>query len=191
MIKMQSFQEASGLAAFVCFALEYDRPFLAPLNAFCSRHAAEEVRPFPLFVLVAIQYPRDKLRERRGFQCALERRPWEEAWTVDVKSEGSDVGIGGWWPVRDERGEIRCKQLTVVRSPWAFRSDGRHFRLKASPEAMGLLLAAVAFGSMGNVSLVKASGTAPNVPRQPGKRALHQPTGDHKLLSVRHHHGVV
>ena len=39
-VHMQEFQGGLGRTAFVCGALDYDRPFLAPLCAFAVRHAA-------------------------------------------------------------------------------------------------------------------------------------------------------
>ena len=38
-VQMQENQEGLGRAAFVCGALDYDRPFLAPLYAIAARHA--------------------------------------------------------------------------------------------------------------------------------------------------------
>ena len=42
-VQMQEFQEGLGRAAFVCGALDYDRPFLAPLYSFASRHTRPKV----------------------------------------------------------------------------------------------------------------------------------------------------
>ena len=69
--QMQEFQEGLGRAAFVCSALDYDRPFLAPLYAFAARHAPGSDKPLPLYVLITMEYLRRKIRQLGALQ--LER----------------------------------------------------------------------------------------------------------------------
>ena len=78
-VQMQEFQEELGRAAFVCGALDYDRPFLAPLCVFAARHAPASVKPLPLYVLVSLEYLRQKIRQRRHCECGLSRRSWSES----------------------------------------------------------------------------------------------------------------
>ena len=78
-VQMQEFQEELGRAAFVCGALDYDRPFLAPLCVFAARHAPASVKPHPLYVLVSLEYLRQKIRQRRHCECGLSRRSWSES----------------------------------------------------------------------------------------------------------------
>ena len=44
-VQMHEFQEGLGRAASICGALDHDRPFLAPLYSFASRHAPQSVKP--------------------------------------------------------------------------------------------------------------------------------------------------
>ena len=57
-VQMQEFQEWLGKVVFVCGALDHDRPFLAPLCSFASRHAPQSVKPLPLYVVVTLEYLR-------------------------------------------------------------------------------------------------------------------------------------
>ena len=72
-VQMQEFQEGLGRAAFVCGALDYDRPFLAPLCAFAARHAPGSVKILPLYVLVTVEHLRRKIRQRRHCECGRMR----------------------------------------------------------------------------------------------------------------------
>ena len=53
-VQMQELKEGLGRAAFVCGALDYDRPFL-------SRHVPQSVKPLLLYVLVTLEYVWRKL----------------------------------------------------------------------------------------------------------------------------------
>ena len=95
---LQEFQEGLGRAAFVCGALDYDRPFLSPLYAFAARHAPQSVKPLPLYVLVTLECLKKKILQRRHCPCALQRRSWKEAWRVAAHANENGVGVGDWWP---------------------------------------------------------------------------------------------
>ena len=147
-VKVGRFQEGLGRAAFVCSALEYDRPFLAPLYTFASLYDPEATRPLPLYVLATLQFLKGQLARRRHFSCAVEEMAWSEAWRVDAKAEGEELGIGGWWPQVDVSGCVQkhkspwfAVRLSRSSAPWAFRQDGVSFRLIATLEALALLVA--------------------------------------------------
>eukprot|EP00974_Lingulodinium_polyedra_P126999 11200434-Lingulodinium_polyedra.AAC.1 len=53
-VRVGRFTEGPGRAAFVFGALEYERPFLAPLYSFAALHSRDVVRPAPSFVLVVL-----------------------------------------------------------------------------------------------------------------------------------------
>ena len=149
---MQEFQEGLGRAAFVCGALDYDRPFLAPLCAFAARHAPNSVKPLPLYVLVTIEYQRRKLQQRRHCECGLSRTSWSQAWRVDAHADEEGVGVGGWWAQANDKGLttawnslVSCEDHTR-QLYWAFQRDGKDYRVMATFEALGLLLALLAFG---------------------------------------------
>ena len=162
-VQMQEFQEGLGRAAFVCGALDYDRPFLAPLYAFASRHAPNSVKPLPLYVLITVEYLRRKISQRRHCECGLSRTSWTQAWRVDAHADDEGVGVGGWWPQTNERGQATtwdspwfAVKITPDNAPWAFQRDGKAYRVIATLEALGLLLALLAFGpgeSLDNTAL--------------------------------------
>ena len=67
---------------------------------------------------------------------------------VDEKAEVEELGIGGWWPVRNAAGKLNktascwfAVRLTPQSAPWTFRADGQSLRLIATLEALGVLLA--------------------------------------------------
>ena len=94
----------SGWVGFVCGALDYDRPFLAPLYAFAARHAPNSVKPLPLCALVTVEYLRRKISQRRHCECGLSRASWSQAWRVDARADEEGAGVGGWWPQTNDRG---------------------------------------------------------------------------------------
>ena len=146
-VQVGRFQESLGRAAFVCGALEFDRPFLGPLYIFASRHDPSATRPLPLYVVVVMTFLRGRLRERRHYPCGARKVSWSEAWRSDAKAEGEDIGIGGWWPREGPEGKISkadslwyCVRVTRQELPWAFRDYGQNFRHIAMLEALGVLL---------------------------------------------------
>ena len=152
-VQMHNFQEGLGRAAFVCGALDYDRPFLAPLYGFAARHAPGSVKPLPLYVLVTVEYLRRKIRQRRHCECGRTRTSWKEAWRVDAHADENGVGVGGWWPRANERGQVETRispwfatKVTPANAPWALQPEGKAYRVIASLEAPGLLLSLLAFG---------------------------------------------
>ena len=147
------FSEGLGRAAFVYGALEYERPFLAPLYAFAALHAKESVRPLPLFALVLIQHMLNRLKNRRHYPSAAALQGKGEPFRVDAKAEGNIIGIGGWLPVRDKDGAMQTmlspwfsEELTESNAGWAYYKSNQPNRVIASLEAVGALMALVAFG---------------------------------------------
>ena len=92
-VQLQEFQEGLGRAAVVCSALDYDRPFLAPLYAFAARHAPGSVKPLPLYVLITVEYLRRKIRQRRHCECGLVRSNWKEARRFGAHADDNGVGV--------------------------------------------------------------------------------------------------
>ena len=70
-VQMQEFQDGLGRAAFVCGALDYDRPFLAPLYAFAARHAPNSVEPLPLNALGLLGVSSQKDLTETHWECGL------------------------------------------------------------------------------------------------------------------------
>ena len=144
---MQEFQEGLGRGAFVCGALEYDRPFLAPLYALAARHAPQSVKPLSLYVVVTLEY------QSRHCACALQRRSWKEAWRewthMRTRTVWEWVAAGRKqtrmeWSTRGTYTGLRSK--SHQKTPWAFQREGKAHRMITTLEALGLLLALLAFG---------------------------------------------
>jgi len=145
---IRDFLAGLGRAAFACGALEYDRPFLAPLYTFGSLRRPETRQPLPTYVLVVAKFLRDRLRTRRLHRCAVKRPSWDEAIRIDAKAEGSTATLGGWRPTRDQGGTIVRHlspwffvSLNPVTVPWAYERDNQPFRVVASLEALAALVA--------------------------------------------------
>ena len=112
------------------------------------------LRPLPLYVLVTLRHLANRLSERRHCPCAIQSTSWQQAWRVDAHASDEGVCIG--WSEVDDQGGLRTELsfwFAVTRAkaivPWAFsREKDQVFRLIASLEAMGVLLALVLFGPM-------------------------------------------
>jgi len=145
---VREFVAGLGRAAYSCGALEYDRPFLAPLYTFASLHPLDSHQPLPTYVLSVVKYLRDRLLVRRMYPCAQPLEPLGEAIRVDAKAEGETATIGGWLPTRDAAGKIDLAispwffvQLNDQTAPWAYEKDRQPFRVVASLEALAVLVA--------------------------------------------------
>ena len=146
------FGEALGRAAFAFGALEYDRPFLAPLYTFVALHRRDAVRPLPLFAKVTLLYLARRVRDRSMYPSVDARCRLSEPFRIDAKAEGEYASIGGWLPVRDEKGKLDTslspwfmEPVTREAAPWAFIRDGQTYRVIASLEALAVTVAMMAF----------------------------------------------
>jgi len=147
-VHVREFVAGLGRAAYACGALEYDRPFLAPLYTFASLHPLDSQQPLPTYVLSVLKFLQDRLRVRRMYPCAQPVEILAEAIRVDAKAEGETATIGGWLPTRDETGKIDLGRspwffvaLDEHVAPWAYEKDRKPFRVIASLEALAVLVA--------------------------------------------------
>jgi len=147
---VRDFVAGLGRAAYSCGALEYDRPFLAPLYTFASLHPLDSYQPLPTYVLAVIKFLQDRLYVRRMYPCAQPVEPMAEAIRVDAKAEGETATIGGWLPRRDKEGKIDLAsspwffvQLNDEVAPWAYEKERQPFRVVASLEALAVLVAII------------------------------------------------
>ncbi len=151
--RMGDFRAGLGRLAFACGALEYERPFLAPLYSFASLHKRDGTRPLPLYVLVVLEFLAERIAARRHYPSAIRRCNYHSAPRVDAKAEGSTIGLGGWLPTAGANGEIQTSaspwfafELSQSDAPWAYARNGQPFRAIASLEALAVLTALIAFG---------------------------------------------
>jgi len=153
-VNVREFTAGLGRAAYACGALEYDRPFLAPLYTFASLHPLDSQQPLPTYVLSVLKFLRDRLLVRRLYPCAQPVVALEEAIRVDAKAEGATATIGGWLPKRDEAGSLSLAlspwffvALSEETAPWAYEKDKQPFRVVASLEALAVLVAVITLTS--------------------------------------------
>ena len=175
LILMSDFAGALGRATFAFGALEYDRPFLAPLYTFASLHPPQAVRAAPTYVLVILAYLSRRLQQRRLFPCAVAQETVEEGPRIDAKAEGTTATVAGWLPTQDETGRISKSaspwflvELSPTSAPWA--RDGEPFRVIATLEAMAILMSVIAFGPCLEKPL--AEPLQPSTGRPPAMKAV-------------------
>ncbi len=140
-----------GRLCFVVGALEWERPFLAPFFLFLARQPKSGVRTAPLYIRILASYLVSRLQLRRAYPSAVERVRGLEPFRVDASAVGDKIGVGGWWPVRGESGQLETKrspwfsfELCERTAPWAY-SRGQPFRAISALEAVAVLAALVVF----------------------------------------------
>ncbi len=141
-----------GRLCFVVGALEWERPFLAPLYVYLARQPKRGLRQLPLYVRLVAQYLAARVSLRRSYPSAVERRKGVEPFRIDASAEGDSIGVGGWMPARNASGNLDVGQsrwfaLTLNQStaPWAYLR-GQPFRAVAALEAVAVLIGLVVFG---------------------------------------------
>ena len=151
MTDIDDFRSAVGRLSFVCGALEWEKPFMALLFNFLSRHKRGGLQAVPLYIRVVCRFLSERIERRRMYPSAATRSSGVEAFRVDAKAEGDAIGIGGWLPTRAEDGRISTEaspwfamELDRSSAPWAYHR-GEPFRSIAALEALGALLGVVAF----------------------------------------------
>ncbi len=140
-----------GRLCFVVGALEWERPFLAPLFAFVSKQPKGGHRALPLFVRLIAQYLASRISLRRLYPSALARRSDIEPFRIDAAAEGDRIGVGGWLPTRNAEGKLDplvspwfSFSLDRETAPWAY-TRGLPYRSIAALEAVAVLIALIAF----------------------------------------------
>ncbi len=149
---VSDFRDGLGRLSFAVGALEHERPFLAPLFAYASRHPTNAVRTLPTFVRLLLTFLAERIRRRRHYCCAVRRSSIRHAPRVDARAEGREIGIGGWLPLPGADGRIdkaaspwfACT-LTQASAPWAFCKGGQPFRTIAALEGLAVLFAVQCF----------------------------------------------
>ncbi len=154
-VAMGEFRSGLGKLGFICGALEYERPFLAPCYAFLALSPIDSVRPIPLYVSCVLEHLAERIERRRTYPSDSDWISTEFSPRVDAKADGADVAIGGWLPRRDANGilskaaspwfSIRVEESTT---PWAFCRSGEAFRTIAALEALATLVAVVVFAPL-------------------------------------------
>ncbi len=151
-IRVGELREGLGRLGYIAAALDYDRPFLAPIYTFVALHPSPAVRQLPLFVLTCLSYFAHRLAHRRHYSMAISPTLVKDGPRVDAYAEGKLVGIGGWLPARSPSGQLLkgasqwfSIELNERNAAWAFARNGEPYRNIAALEAYGVLLSIIAF----------------------------------------------
>ena len=150
-VRICGFVDGLGRASFVYGALEFDKPFLAPLYSFASHYSMSSVRPLPLYVMVTLKHLADRLELRRHYCCSATQASWESAWRVDAQASKDGVGVGGWWPytsmgILSQRSRVGSPVISRKSRYCAFQKGiNEAYRFIASLEALAVLAALVLF----------------------------------------------
>ena len=151
--RLDDFRSGIGRLGFVTGALEYERPFLAPLFAFAARHSNTSLARLPLYVVSVLRHLAGRFEHRRMYPSTVRRSKAREPFRVDACADENGIGVGGWLPTRNEAGQLSTKdspwfavKLDQNNAPWAY-SRGEPYRSIAALEAFGVLLALLAFAS--------------------------------------------
>ena len=151
-VDLDEFRGGVGRLSFVTGALEYEKPFLAPLFAFLALHPGKGRRFIPMYVALVLEYLAGRFELRRHYPSAVRREKLEEAFRADARATEETIGIGGWLPTRGADGKLNrwaspwyAIELNELTAPWAY-SRGLPFRTIAALEALGALISVMAFG---------------------------------------------
>ena len=148
------FDSGLGRLSFVCGAVAYDRPYLAPLYS----HAAAvrkrtglkvKTSSLPPYVRFVLEHLRSRLAQSKEIHCSLGQVATTSAlerFRTDAKAEGDLVTVGGYqtndgWGRSIAHSDAKWfyVHLTRKNAPWAF-CKGEPFRTIASLELLGSLL---------------------------------------------------
>ena len=153
-VHIKEFREALGRMVFVYGALEYDKPFLAPLFAFVAVSPPHACVQLPVYVRMVLKWLLSRLRVRRLMPCAMRRSQSGVLMRVDAKAAGLEVVVGGWEPVLSldgcplpSKSRWFSTKLTQENAPWAFER-GLPYKCISALELLATTVALVAFGPL-------------------------------------------
>ena len=154
---MDSFEEGLGRIAYVSGALEFERPFLAPLYRFLTIHPRGCIRRVPSYVALILRYLASQIRLQRHYRCDSVVLPVDCAPRVDAQASLERTGIGGWHPVKDRDGNIDTRlspwfsmELRREDWPWIYERGDKPALIISSIESLAILIALKLFyGSNG------------------------------------------
>ena len=153
-VNMASIEEGLGRVMYVASALEYERPFLAPLYRFMTMHPRGSTRRVPAYVRFILNYIAKAVSETRHYSC--DSVLWNETRSPRVDAQASDgrTGVGGWLPYLDEQGRADPKKsarfsLEVRREdfPWVFARGQKPSQIISTLEALAVLLSLKLFAT--------------------------------------------
>ena len=157
-VSLAELRAAVGRLSFVCGALRYDRPFIAPIYAFVGALArkrqlgADTECRIPPFLRMIFAWLLSKIRQRRHEPCDMRESEGGHLFRVDAKAEGETIVLGGWRPVKRPDGSIDMARspwfslrLDRASAPWAYAKSGEPFRVISALELLATTISFMVF----------------------------------------------
>ena len=127
-VNLNSFEEELGRITYVAGALEYERPFLAPLNRFLTLHRRGTTSKVPSYVSFILRYLSSQLRQQRHYKCGSVLLSSDTAPRVDAQSR---TRLFPWFSI----------ELNKEKWPWVYERGDRPALLISTLEALAVLMA--------------------------------------------------
>ena len=147
-VRMASFEKGLGRIMFVAGALEHERPFLGPLYKFISMHPRNAVRRIPSYVAFILRHLSSEVANKRHYLCGTRVTTSDCIHRVDAQASAGRTSIGGWFPARNENGELDpwcfdrfSLEVTKEDFPWIFEKGDRLSLFISTLEALAILVA--------------------------------------------------
>ena len=98
------------------------------LVGLCRTRRSRICEAMPWHVLVTLECLRQKVRARRHWPCGGKMIQWSEAWRIDAKAKGTEVGVRSLvWVSTKEFSWFSRNQAQLTTLLLAFASDGGDF----------------------------------------------------------------
>ena len=147
-VHMSTFEEGLGRIMFVAGALELERPSLAPLCKFLTMHPRDAVRRVPPYVSFILKYLANEISKKRHYKSGARISTADCTPRVDAQASETRTGIGGWFPARDQEGNLSpwlsswfSLEITRDDFPWIFAKGNRPSLVISTLEAFAMLVA--------------------------------------------------
>jgi hypothetical protein len=192
-VEMRDFHAFLGRVCFIVGALEYLKPFLAPLYAWAAAVGRVGRSRLPWSVCFLLSYLATDLGEEgrartvkpRGLDLGV-------AFRADAKAEGQLVCVGGWECLHScppKKARWFSVRLSRSSAPWAF-SRGEPFRSIAALELYGTLLSLMVFSPGWPKDLTGMISVSGQTDRQRRERVRPGPPHDLEVSARGHPYGV-
>jgi len=141
-VPLGELREGLGRLQFIAGPLEFLRPFLGPLYAWCASGPKFATPRLPALIILILKFLSEELREVRMMPCERRACHIGEAFRVDAGADEGRVRIGGWRTLESDKAATApwfSVELTRANAPWAFMR-GEPFRTIASTELLAALV---------------------------------------------------
>ena len=153
-VNMASFEEGLGRVMYVVSALEYERPFLAPLYRFMTMHPRRSTRRVPAYVRFILNYIAEEVSGTRHYPrdsvlwnqtCSPEWmhrqvttvREWEKGYLTLTDQGRADPRKSAWFSL----------EVSPEDFPWVFVRGKKPSQVISTLEALAVLLSLKLFAA--------------------------------------------